>query len=115
MLPSSSRYLLVPELSDLLLPELDAAAADDDGLLVVAAEGDAVDDELALLSRVGFELWDLGFPMLAPVPALKGNIGGARSTSRLEEDGPPSSTDDDEEWLAAPGNASEWSDPVMEQ
>lgn len=117
MLPSSSRYRLVPpELPVLLLPVPDVEADDDDGATAAApdddalllAEGDTVDDVLALLSRdVLRPAWARGFPMLAPAPVPKENICGPRSTSRLEEDGPPSSIEDDEEWLVAPGNASE--------
>lgn len=103
---------------ELLLP---VPAADVEAALL-AAEVDAGDAELALLTRVVFKLVDLGFPKLTltlppPAPALlpplalKENIGWPRSTSRLE-DGPPSSTEEDEEWLAPPGNASECSDPA---
>lgn len=76
------------------MPELLLPGADD----VLGAEVDAADDdELALLSR-DVVMLDLGFPVLAPAPVLKENIGWPRSTSRLDDDdGPPSSTEDDEE------------------
>lgn len=108
----------MPELPELLLP---GPAADDEDAALLAMEVDAVDAELALFSRDVFMLVDLGVPKLTltlppPAPtllpplALKENIGWwPRSTSRLE-DGPPSSTEDDEEWLAPPGNASECRD-----
>lgn len=110
----------MPELPELLLP---APVVDVDAALL-AAEAVAVDAELALFSRDVVMFVDLGFPKLTvtlpppppppPVPALlpplvlKENIGWPRSTNRLE-DGPPSSTEEEDEW--PPGNASEWSDP----